>query len=303
MSHRFGQVAVIGPTNAGKSTFVNQAVGQKVSIVSSKPQTTRNRITGILTTKTAQIVFLDTPGLHRQSRGISPLLLRTAWNALPMADVALLFFDAAVLARKPAAVEAEARPLARALAGNPMPVVVVVNKVDVVRPKERLLPVLKELAGHFPTAELFPVSALTGQGVDEVVAALIKNLPEGPPQYGEDEITTAPMRFMAAEAVREKLFAALGQELPYGLAVEIEAWDEATTPGMPRISAVIYVPKDSHKGMVIGKGGEMLKKVGSEARAEIEELVGGRAHLELWVKVKPDWPGDKGFVRELGLGE
>jgi GTP-binding protein Era len=139
--------------------------------------------------------------------------------------------------------------------------------------------------------------------VDEATAAVVSRLPEGPPQYGEDEITTASVRFMAAEAVREKLFVALGQELPYGLAVEIEDFDEQTSPGMPRISAVIYVPRTTHKGIVIGKGGEMLKRVGTEARAEIEELLGGRVHLELWVKVKPDWPGDKGFVRELGLGE
>ncbi len=303
MSHRFGHVAVLGPTNAGKSTFVNRVIGQKISIVSPKPQTTRNRITGILTTETAQVVFLDTPGLHRQSRGISPLLLRSAWNALPMADVALLFFDARALAPKPNLLEAEARPLAKALGGNPMPVIVALNKVDAVRPKERLLPLLKEMALIFPQAEVFPISALSGQGVDEVVAAVTARLPEGPPQYGEDEITTAPVRFMAAEAVREKLFLALGQELPYGVAVEVEDWDEQTSPGMPRIAAVIYVPRSTHKGIVIGKGGEMLKKVGSEARAEIEELVGGRVHLELWVKVKPDWPGDKGFVRELGLGE
>jgi GTP-binding protein Era len=220
-----------------------------------------------------------------------------------MADVVLLFFDARALVQKPNTLEAEARPLAKALAGNPVPVVVALNKVDAVRPKERLLPILKEMAAHFPQAEVFPISALSGQGVDEVVAAVLARLPEGPPQYGEDEITTAPVRFMAAEAVREKLFVALGQELPYGLAVEVESWDEQTSPGMPRISAVIYVPRSTHKGIVIGKGGEMLKRVGSEARAEIEELLGGRVHLELWVKVKPDWPGDKGFVRELGLGE
>lgn len=303
MPHRFGHVALIGPTNAGKSTFVNRVVGQKVSIVSPKPQTTRNRISGILTTSGAQIVFLDTPGLHRQSRGISPLLLRSAWNALPLADVVLLFFDAKAFAQKPALIETETRPLVKALAGNPVPMLVAVNKVDIVRPKERLLPVLGELARIFPRAELFPVSALSGQGVDEVVAAVVSRLPEAPPLYAEDEITTAPMRFLAAEAVREKLFLALGQELPYGLAVEVEQWDERTTPGLTRIALAIHVARPSHKAIVIGKGGEMLKKVGSEARAEIEEMLGGRAHLELWVKVTPDWPGDKGFVRELGLGE
>ncbi|QLA14708.1 GTPase Era [Desulfolutivibrio sulfoxidireducens] len=303
MPHRFGHVALIGPTNAGKSTFVNRVVGQKVSIVSPKPQTTRNRITGILTTDEAQIVFLDTPGLHRQTRGISPLLLRSAWNALPMADVVLLFFDAKALVQKPHLIETETRTLVKALSENPVPILAALNKVDQVRPKELLLPVIQALAAQFPQAEVFPVSALTGQGVDELVAAVTRRLPEGPAMYAEDEITTAPMRFLVAEAVREKLFLALGQELPYGLAVEIESWDELTSPGLPRISAVIYVAKQNHKGIVIGKGGEVLKKVGSEARAEIEELLGGRAHLELWVKVKPDWPGDKGFVREMGLGE
>lgn len=162
---------------------------------------------------------------------------------------------------------------------------------------------MERVAEAVPKAVLYPVSATRGEGTEALLSAVVELLPEGPPLYDQDEVSTAPVRFMAAEIVREKLFMALGEELPYSLAVDVEDWDESTTPGLTRIQAVIYVAREGHKGMVIGKGGAVLKRVGSEARAEIMDMLERKVHLELWVKVRQGWTGDKGFARSLGLGE
>ncbi len=302
-THRFGQVVMLGPTNAGKSTLLNRFIGQKVSIVSPKPQTTRNSIRGILTTDEAQAVFLDTPGLHRQKRGIAPLLLRSAYAALAQADVVLVVLDAAQYARRIDALENDLRPVAKALRDGSAPVVAALNKADAVKEKGRLLPVLAAVSEALPQAELFPVSALNGLGTDELLAAVLSRLPEGPAQYGEDEVSTAPVRFLAAEIVREKLFLALGEELPYSTAVTVEDWDEASQPGLIKIRASILVARESHKPMVIGKGGERIKDIGAKARVEIEEMLDSRVFLELWVKVRPDWIEDQALLRDLGLGQ
>jgi GTP-binding protein Era len=294
---------MLGPTNAGKSTLLNRIIGQKVSIVSPKPQTTRNSIGGILTRDDAQIVFLDTPGLHRQKRGIAPLLLRSAHAALGSADVVLVILDAAQYARRLDGLAPDLRPIVQAVAGAGVPVVVAVNKVDVIKEKARLLPLLAAVGEALPGAELFPISALRGVGVDELLRALLTRLPEGPPQYDAEDVSTASVRFMVGEIVREKLFLALGEELPYFTAVTVEDWDETSQPGLTKIRCSILVARDSHKPMVIGKGGERIKDVGSKARAEIEELLGGKVFLELWVKVRPDWAEDPALLRELGLGE
>jgi len=301
--HRFGHVALIGPTNAGKSTLLNRIIGQKISIVSPKPQTTRNRISGIFTREDAQIVFLDTPGLHDNKRGISPLLMRSAWNSLAQADLILLVLDADLYSRKPGELERDLRPLLKGAAESPAPVLAALNKVDKVKEKERLLPVMERLAQVWPQAEFFPLSAKQGKGVDALVDKVREKLPMGPPFYTDDEISTAPLRFMASEIIREKLFLSLGQELPYSTAVMVENWDETSRPGMTVIDAVIYVTRESHKGIVIGKRGELLKKIGSNARVEIEELIDGKVFLELWVKVRRDWTGDEIFIRSLGIGE
>lgn len=294
---------MLGPTNAGKSTLLNRLIGQKVSIVSPKPQTTRNSISGIVTEGDVQAVFLDTPGLHRQKKGIAPLLLRSAYAALTQADVILVLLDAAQFARRPEGIVPELRPIAKAVRGGAVPVVVALNKCDLVREKGRLLPVLAAVSETLPGAELFPVSALTGQGVPEMLEALFSRLPEGPHQYDPDEISTAPVRFLAGEIVREKLFLALGEELPYSTAVTVENWDEASKPGLTKILASILVTRESHKPMVIGKGGERIKDIGQKARVEIEEMLGTQVFLELWVKVRRDWTEDPALLRELGLGE
>ena len=302
-THRFGYVVMLGPTNAGKSTLLNHIIGQKVSIVSPKPQTTRNSISGIFTQEDAQIVFLDTPGLHRQKRGIAPLLLRSAYAALGQADVVLVVLDAARYVRSPGGPGEALRPIVQALCGCGAPVVVAINKVDIVKDKSRLLPLLSSVGELLPGAELFPVSAATGLGVDELVRALITRLPDGPARFDADDVSTASVRFMVAETVREKLFMALGEELPYSTAVTVDAWDEASQPGLVKIRASILVARESHKPMVIGKGGERIKDVGQKARADIEALLGSQVFLELWVKVRPDWAADPALLRELGLGE
>lgn len=300
---RFGHVVMLGPTNAGKSTLLNRLIGQKISIVSPKPQTTRNSISGIITQGDVQAVLLDTPGLHRQKRGIAPLLLRSAYAALAQADVVLLILDAAQYARRIEGLEKDLRPVVKAVGDGRLPVVIALNKADVVREKARLLPVLAAVAEALPAAELFPVSALTGLGVDALLAAVLARLPEGAHQFDPDEVSTAPVRFLAAEIVREKLFLALGEELPYSTAVTVEDWDEKSKPGLTKIRAAIHVARDSHKPMVIGKGGERIKDVGQKARADIEEMLGGQVFLELWVKVRPDWTDDQAFLRDLGLGQ
>jgi GTP-binding protein Era len=302
-AQHFGHVVMLGPTNAGKSTLLNRLIGQKVSIVSPKPQTTRNSVSGILTEGETQIVFLDTPGLHRQKRGIAPLLLRSAYSALAQADVVLVLLDAAQFARRPEGLVPELRPIAKALQAGDVPVVVALNKCDLVKEKAKLLPVLAAVGEALPQAELFPISALTGRGVPEMLAALAARLPEGPHQYDPDEVSTAPVRFLAGEIVREKLFLALGEELPYSTAVTVENWDEKSKPGLTKIQATILVTRESHKPMVIGKGGARLKDIGRKARLEIEDMIGSQVFLELWVKVRPGWADDPALLRELGLGE
>ena len=301
--HRFGTIALIGPPNAGKSTLMNHYLGQKVAIVSPRPQTTRNRISGILTTDEAQLVFLDTPGIHQERGRMNRFLLESAWNALAGADAVVVLVDAALYASKLYRLEKDLRPLVRPVVDSGRTVLVALNKVDRVKDKPAMLPVLAALGELWPGAELFPVSALKGSGTDLLLERILALAPEGPPMYPEDQVSTAPVRFMASEIIREKLFYQLKQELPYGTAVEIEAWDETTKPGTAVINAVIYTAQKNHKGMIIGKQGANLKKVGSEARLEIADLLGCKVHLELWVKVRGGWTEDPGFLRSMGLGE
>ncbi|MDR3641825.1 MAG: GTPase Era [Humidesulfovibrio sp.] len=301
-THRFGHVALMGPPNAGKSTLLNHLLGQKLAIVTPKPQTTRNAISGIHTTDDAQIVFLDTPGVHRMAGRMNRLLLEAAWGALSQADAVVLILDAQLYTKKPELFDREIRPLTDPVTRVGKPVFIAANKVDALRPKEKMLPFLLRIGQVFPQAEVFPISASTGEGVPEMLAALTKLLPEGPAQYPEDQLSTASLRFLAAEIIREKLFLELEQELPYNTIVEIENWEEPES-GAVRINACIHVARSTHKGMVIGKGGQMLKKIGTDARLELEVLLERKVLLELWVKVREDWTEDNAFLREMGLGE
>ena len=302
-AHRCGWVALMGPPNAGKSTLTNALVGQKVAIVTAKPQTTRNRIVGILTQKDAQIIFMDTPGVHAlrgQTRGqLGKIMVQSAWQSFAVANCIVLVIDGDLYLRKPDFMERDLAPLIQPLAEEERPVVVV-NKVDLFHDKSRMLPLLESVAQMFPKAEIFPASALRRNGVEQLLELIRSHLPEGEAQFPEDQLSTAPMKFMAAEIIREKLFEKLYQEVPYSVAVDVEVWDEEDDRVL--IHAAIYVAKPSHKAMVIGRAGEGIKAIGTAARKEIRDLVDKKVHLELWVKVREDWVDDPQFLHSLGFG-
>lgn len=303
-AHRCGWVALMGPPNAGKSTLTNALVGQKVAIVTAKPQTTRNRIVGILTQKDAQVIFMDTPGVHAlrgQTRGqLGKIMVQSAWQSFAVANCIVLVIDGDLYLRKPDFMERDLAPLIQPLAEEERPVVVVVNKVDLFHDKSRMLPLLESVAQMFPKAEIFPASALRRNGVEQLLELIRSHLPEGEAQFPEDQLSTAPMKFMAAEIIREKLFEKLYQEVPYSVAVDVEVWDEEDDRVL--IHAAIYVAKPSHKAMVIGRAGEGIKAIGMAARKEIRDLVDKKVHLELWVKVREDWVDDPQFLHSLGFG-
>ena len=303
-AHRCGWVALMGPPNAGKSTLTNALVGQKVTIVTAKPQTTRNRIVGILTQKDAQVIFMDTPGVHAlrgQTRGqLGKIMVQSAWQSFAVANCIVLVIDGDLYLRKPDFMERDLAPLIQPLAEEERPVVVVVNKVDLFHDKSRMLPLLESVAQMFPKAEIFPASALRRNGVEQLLELIRSHLPEGEAQFPEDQLSTAPMKFMAAEIIREKLFEKLYQEVPYSVAVDVEVWDEEDDRVL--IHAAIYVAKPSHKAMGIGRAGEGIKAIGTAARKEIRDLVDKKVHLELWVKVREDWVDDPQFLHSLGFG-
>lgn len=303
-AHRCGWVALMGPPNAGKSTLTNALVGQKVAIVTAKPQTTRNRIVGILTQKDAQVIFMDTPGVHAlrgQTGGqLGKIMVQSAWQSFAVANCIVLVIDGDLYLRKPDFMERDLAPLIQPLAEEERPVVVVVNKVDLFHDKSRMLPLLESVAQMFPKAEIFPASALRRNGVEQLLELIRSHLPEGEAQFPEDQLSTAPMKFMAAEIIREKLFEKLYQEVPYSVAVDVEVWDEEDDRVL--IHAAIYVAKPSHKAMVIGRAGEGIKAIGTAARKEIRDLVDKKVHLELWVKVREDWVDDPQFLHSLGFG-
>lgn len=304
-THRCGRVALLGPPNAGKSTLVNALVGQKVAIVTSRPQTTRNCIVGILSEPDAQIVFMDTPGihaLHGQIRGhLGRLMARSAWQTLDSANSILLVLDGDLYVRKPEFLEADIAPLADVLAKDERPLIVVVNKVDLFHDKSRMLPLLENLAKRFPRAEIFPLSALLRDGLEILRGLIKKTIPEGQSEFPEDQLSTAPIRFMAAEIIREKLFQRLYQEVPYAVAVGIEQWEEDPERDQVIIHAVIYVGRPSYKAMVIGHCGEGIKAIGTAARKEIKELIDKKVYLELWVKVRENWANDAQFLSDVGF--
>ena len=292
----------MGPPNAGKSTLLNTLLGQKVAIVTPKAQTTRNRITGILSDSDAQAIFMDTPGIHATRGKMNRLLSQTAWEASKDADIILVMLDAELYLRKPEYMDNDIKPLLEAIRAETRPVLVLANKVDLIGDKSKLLPLMEQLHETWPLAELFPVSALNKVGLEGLLAKIKSQLPEGEAQFPEDQLSTLPVRFMAAESIREKLFLNLHQELPYAIAVDIENWEEDMARNLTIINAVIYVTRPSQKAIVIGKGGANLKKVGQAARLEIAEILGTKVHLELWVKVREDWPEDLGFLHALALG-
>ena len=288
--HRAGFVAIIGRPNAGKSTLLNRYVGQKVAIVTSKPQTTRNRIQGIVTRPQGQIVFIDTPGLHEAHTVLNRQMMREVAAALEGIDVLLMMVDAS--ATQPHA-DRLLLDKAKRFEGK---AILALNKTDRV-PKPKLLPLLEAFSKAFPFAALVPISALKGNGCDELLIEILKQLPEGVPFFPEDQVTDQPERFLASEIVREKAIQLTYHEVPHALRVMIDKFEE--TPKILRIEATLNVERDSQKKILIGKKGEMLKKVGTEARKELETLLGTKIYLGLFVKVAPGWRDNPQQVREL----
>jgi len=288
--YRAGFVAIIGRPNAGKSTLLNRYVGQKVAIVTSKPQTTRNRIQGIVTRPVGQIVFIDTPGLHEAHTVLNRQMMREVAAAMEGIDVLLMMVDASRTLP-----HADTMLLERAERFKDK-AILALNKTDRV-PKPKLLPLLDVFSKAFPFAALVPISALKGDGCDALVEEILKNLPEGQPYFPEDQITDQPERFLAGELIREKAIQLTYHEVPHALAVIIDKYEEG--PTLLKIHATLHVERDSQKKILIGHKGDMLKRIGTEARKELEKLLGTKIYLEMFVKVVADWRENPGKVREL----
>jgi GTP-binding protein Era len=288
---RTGYLAVIGRPNVGKSTLTNRLVGAKVSITSKKAQTTRHRIHGVLTTDDAQFIFVDTPGFQMTHKNaLNRLMNRSVTSTFADVDVILLVVEAGRWGNG----ETE---IAKMLPAD-KPVVLVINKIDRLADKAEVLPFIAKVSGLHDFAEIVPLSAEKGLGTDALLAAVARYLPVSPPVFEADDITDRSGRFMASEILREKLFRNLGEELPYGIAVEIEKFEQEGD--LRRIHAAVIVDRDGHRSIVIGKAGERLKRISTDARKEMETLFGGKVWLETWVKVKGGWADDERALKSLG---
>jgi GTP-binding protein Era len=294
MAHRAGYAAIVGRPNVGKSTLLNALVGTKVAIVTPKPQTTRNRILGIRTLPEAQVVFLDTPGIHPARSLLNRRMVDVARQTLAEADVVLFVVDVT------AGVTPGDRQLAAGLAALRPTTIAVLSKRDRIAPSV-LLPLMATLAGLLPGREIIPVAARTGENVATLLEAVVRALPEGPRLYPEDEYTAETERFLVQELVREQLFLQTEEEIPYGTAVEVEEFNEQPERGLLVVHATVVVDRPSHKGIVIGAGGQRLREIGRRARLELEALFGAKVFLELFVRVEPGWARSRRRLKELGL--
>jgi GTP-binding protein Era len=290
---RSGFVSIIGRPNVGKSTLLNSIMGEKIVITSGKPQTTRNRIKGIHNIPGAQIVFIDTPGIHRAKSLLNKYMVEEALASIQGVDVILFLVEA----DSPAG--SQESFVLELLAEVKTPVILVINKIDLV-PKESLLLSIERYARFYPFREIIPVSALSGDGVAQAVALVYSFLPEGPCYFPDEILTDLPERFLVAEMIREKVFRLTRDEVPYSVAVEVESFKERPDGSLISIAAVINVERDSQKGIIIGKKGEMLKKIGMQARREIEQLLDSKVFLELFVRVRKDWSENRQMMKEFG---
>ena len=293
-AYRSGYVALIGRANVGKSTLLNQILGEKVAIVSPKPQTTRNRITGICTTEPCQIIFLDTPGIHQGHSLMNRRMVDTALHTLDEVDGVLWLLDAHERIKQ------EDEMIAETLRGVETPVLILINKIDLVS-KGKLLPLMERCSQFLPGKEIVPVSALKDEGLDTVLNIVESWLAEGPRYFTDGEHTDQSERFLASEIVREKVFLLTREEIPYGVAVTIDEFIEKPEKNLIVISATIHTERDSHKGILIGKRGAMLKEIGQQARQELEGLLGCRIFLELFVRVDAGWTQNPNQLTEMGL--
>jgi GTP-binding protein Era len=297
MAHKFGLVSFIGRPNAGKSTLLNRLVGTKLAIVSDKPQTTRTRIQGVRTYSDAQVVFVDTPGIHRPLHRMNVQMVDAAIEAMREVDVVGLVVDASEPTGKGDKFVAD---LVRDVEA---PVILILNKVDLMK-KTRLLPIMERYGKDGQFAEIVPVSASTGENVDRLERLLIDRLPEGEARYPADYLTDRPERFFAAEIVREQLLQATHDEIPFASAVVVDKFEEPTDErGLMRLYCTIVVDRESQKPIVVGRGGDMIKRIGTAARLELERFFGTRVFLDLHVRVKSEWREDDHVLGEIGLGK
>jgi GTP-binding protein Era len=289
-------VGLIGRPNAGKSTLLNYLVGEKIAAVSNKPQTTRHKIQGIVTSETGQIVFVDTPGVHKPGFLLNRRMMAAVHDAILSVDVVVLLRDASVSTGN------GDRFVLELIKESEKPAVLVLNKIDKIRDKAALLPLIEYYSKEYDFAEIVPVSALKGEAIDNLLKQIAKHLPEGDPIFAEDELTDQSMRTLVAEMVREKILQTTGEEIPYVTAVVTEKYDESD-PDVLKIHCAIYVERSSQKGIIIGKGGVKLKTIGTEARVDIENMVNKKVFLQLFVKVVEDWRNRSRDLDEIGILE
>lgn len=290
-----GFVAIIGRPNVGKSTFMNKVLGQKVAIMSDKAQTTRNKVQGVLTTDHSQIIFIDTPGIHKPKHVLGDYMMKIAKNTLREVDAILFMVNVE---------ESLGRGdefIIDLLKSNRTPIFLVLNKIDKIHP-DQLIKEIEKYKDLLPFAEIIPISALQGNNVDRLVEVIEGYMPEGPMYYPKDTISDHPEEFIVAELIREKALHLTSQEIPHAIGVQVEKM-RRVSGNQVDIEATIYIERDSQKGIIIGKGGAMLKKIGQNARKDIEMLLGSKVYLELWVKVQKDWRNKPNFIRQIGYRE
>ena len=288
-----GFVTLIGRPNVGKSTLMNHLIGQKIAITSEKPQTTRNRIQTVYTDERGQIIFLDTPGIHKAKNKLGEYMVNVAENTLKEVDVILWLVEPTTF------IGAGERHIAEQLSKIKTPVILVINKIDTIKSKEEILTFIAAYKDILNFAEIIPVSALKEMNIEDVKSSIFKYLPAGPQFYDEDTVTDQPMRQIAAELIREKALRMLDEEIPHGIAVTIEKMSERPN-GIMDVEATIICERDSHKGIIIGKGGAMLKRIGSAARRELEDMLETKVNLQIWVKVRREWRDSELLMKNYG---
>ncbi|WP_147532395.1 GTPase Era [Bacillus marasmi] len=291
-----GFVSIIGRPNVGKSTFLNRVIGQKIAIMSDKPQTTRNKVQGVLTTDDAQLIFIDTPGIHKPKHKLGDFMMKVAINTLREVDLVLFMVNAE---------EGFGRGeefILEKFEGVNTPIFLVINKIDLVHP-DKLLEIIQSYSEKYNFTEIVPISALQGNNIERILEQIKKYLPEGPQYYPADQVTDHPERFIITELIREKALHLTHEEVPHSLAVVMEKLDRSDDKNVIHVMATIIVERDSQKGIIIGKQGKMLKEIGKRARVDIENLLGSKVYLELWVKVQKDWRNKMGQLRDFGFRE
>lgn len=295
-TYKSGFISIIGRPNVGKSTFLNRVIGQKIAIMSDKPQTTRNKVQGVLTTDKAQMVFIDTPGIHKPKHKLGDFMMKTAVNTLKEVDLILFMINAEE------GFGGGDEFIIEKLKGVKTPIFLVINKIDRIHP-DKLMELIVQYKEFLPFAEIVPISALEGNNVDRLLEQIEKMLPEGPQYYPADQVTDHPERFIASELIREKVLHLTREEIPHSIAVVIDKISKRDGKEMIDVMATIIVERDSQKGIVIGKQGALLKEIGKRSRHDIENLLGSKVFLELWVKVQKDWRNKAANLRDFGFKE